>query len=187
LSGRWSQTRPYPAPLPAVEYPGHFLVKKITTGGTFRFHSKVVYLANALTDQHIGLEEVEDGRWAIYFTTVLIATLNERRLYHPCVTPSVTHLLGQPCYLSTLLLTCIAYRQPGSSCLVTSRICSSFSDAASCPDQSWQIAARPSLQLPVPVLCPVGGPRSESSQHLSHLFLPRSSDAEGRAPILPFL
>lgn len=70
--------RPYPARLPAIEYPGHFLVKKITTGGTFRFHNKVLYVANALTDQHIGLEETEDGLWAIYFTSVLIATLNER-------------------------------------------------------------------------------------------------------------
>ena len=70
--------RRYPARLPAVEYPGHFLVKKVTTGGTFRFHNKVLYVANALTNQHIGLEEIEDGLWAIYFTTVLIATLNER-------------------------------------------------------------------------------------------------------------
>jgi transposase InsO family protein len=70
--------RPYPSRLPAIEYPGHFLVKKITTGGTFRFHRKVLYLANALTDQPIGLEETDDGLWAIYFNTVLIATLNER-------------------------------------------------------------------------------------------------------------
>ena len=70
--------RPYPSRLPAIEYPGHFVVKKITTGGTFRFHRKVLYLANALTDQPIGLEETDDGLWAIYFNTVLIATLNER-------------------------------------------------------------------------------------------------------------
>ena len=35
-------------------------------------------LANALVNQHIGLEETDDGVWAIYFNTVLLATLDER-------------------------------------------------------------------------------------------------------------
>jgi transposase InsO family protein len=70
--------RPYPERLPALEYPGHFLVKKITTGGTFRFRSRLLYLANAMVDQHIGLEETDDGLWTIYFNTVLLATFDER-------------------------------------------------------------------------------------------------------------
>jgi len=70
--------RPYPGRLPALEYPGHFVVKKITTGGTFRFGRKLLYLANALTDQSVGLEETDDGIWAIHFNTVLIATFDER-------------------------------------------------------------------------------------------------------------
>ena len=53
-------------------------MKKITTAGTFRFGPKLLYLANALVDQHIGLEETDDGLWAIYFNTVLIGTLTER-------------------------------------------------------------------------------------------------------------
>jgi hypothetical protein len=53
-------------------------VKKVTTGGTFRFQRKLLHIANALTDQLIGLEETDDGIWSIYFNTVLIATLNER-------------------------------------------------------------------------------------------------------------
>jgi transposase InsO family protein len=70
--------RPYPTRLPPLEYPGHFLVKKVTTGGTFRLQRKLLYLANALTDQYIGLEETDDGVWAIYFNTVLLATVDER-------------------------------------------------------------------------------------------------------------
>lgn len=71
-------TRPYPDRLPPLEYPGHFLVKRITTGGTFRFRNRLLYLANAMVDQQIGLEETEDGVWAIWFTTVLLATFDER-------------------------------------------------------------------------------------------------------------
>ena len=70
--------REYPSRLPPLEYPGHFLVKKVTTGGTFRLHYKLLYIANSLVDQHIGLEETDDGVWSIYFNPVLIATLNER-------------------------------------------------------------------------------------------------------------
>lgn len=70
--------RVYPTNLPTPEYPGHFLVKRVTDAGTFRFQQRVLYIANALVDQHIGLEETDDGVWAIYFNTVLIATLDER-------------------------------------------------------------------------------------------------------------
>jgi len=70
--------RPYPERLPVPEYPGHFLVKRVTDAGTFRFQHRLLYIANALVNQHIGLEETDDGVWAIYFNTVLLATLNER-------------------------------------------------------------------------------------------------------------
>jgi putative transposase len=70
--------RSYPERLPAPEYPAHFLVKKITTGGTFRFHHRLLYLANAMVDQQIGLEETDDGIWAIHFNSVLLATFDER-------------------------------------------------------------------------------------------------------------
>jgi transposase InsO family protein len=73
-----SSPRRYADRLPPLEYPGHFLVKKITTGGTFRFHNRLLYLANAMVDQHIGLEETDDGIWAIHFNTVLLATFDER-------------------------------------------------------------------------------------------------------------
>jgi transposase InsO family protein len=73
-----ASARAYPERLPTLEYPRHFLVKKITTGGTFRFQHRLLYLANAMVDQHIGLEETEDGIWAIHFNTVLLATFDER-------------------------------------------------------------------------------------------------------------
>jgi hypothetical protein len=36
------------------------------------------YLANAMVDQHIGLEETDDGIGAIHFNTILLATFDER-------------------------------------------------------------------------------------------------------------
>lgn len=73
-----SSPRAYPRVLPPQEYPGHFLVKRITTGGTFKFQHRLLFISNPLSGHHIGLEEVDDGVWAIYFNTVLLAKLDER-------------------------------------------------------------------------------------------------------------
>jgi putative transposase len=70
--------RPCPTRIPTPEYPGHFVVKTIATAGTFRFGKRLVYLANALTNQRIGMEETDDGLWSLYFHTVLLATFDAR-------------------------------------------------------------------------------------------------------------
>lgn len=44
------------------------------TGGTFRLRNRLLYLANAIVDQHIGLEATKDGVWSIWFNTVRLAT-----------------------------------------------------------------------------------------------------------------
>lgn len=70
--------RAYTGELPPIEYPGHFLVKKITTGGTFRFKRRLLFIANALTGHPIGLEECNTGVWNIFFANILLAKLDER-------------------------------------------------------------------------------------------------------------
>jgi putative transposase len=70
--------RPYDPRLLPIEYPGHFLVKRITNAGTFRFKKRLLFIAHALAPHTIGLEEVDDGIWSIYFCRVLIARLDER-------------------------------------------------------------------------------------------------------------
>ena len=70
--------RPYPTRLPPIDYPGHYLVKRITSGGTFRFGRRLLFLATPLEGYDVGLDEVEDGIWSIYFCNVLIARFNER-------------------------------------------------------------------------------------------------------------
>ena len=53
-------------------------MKKVTTGSTFRFRTRLLYLANAMVDQLIGLAETDDGIWAIHFNNALLATIDER-------------------------------------------------------------------------------------------------------------
>jgi putative transposase len=70
--------RTYIGTLPPIEYPGHFIVKRVTNAGTFRFKKRLVFIANALIHHPIGLEEVADGVWSIYFCRVLLGRLDER-------------------------------------------------------------------------------------------------------------
>ena len=70
--------RLYSGTLPPIEYPGHFIVKRITNAGTFRFKRKLLFIANSLKQHTIGLEEVDDGIWSIHFCRVLLGRLDER-------------------------------------------------------------------------------------------------------------
>src|SRR2546422_7698593 len=70
--------RPYTGTLPPIEYPGHFLVKRITNAGTFRFKKRLLFIANALKQHTIGLEEVADGISAIHFCRGLLGRVDAR-------------------------------------------------------------------------------------------------------------
>ena len=70
--------RSYPERLPPLEYPGHFIVKRVTNAGTFRLKHQLLFIANALKPHHIGLDETDDGIWSIYFGTVLLGKVDER-------------------------------------------------------------------------------------------------------------
>jgi transposase InsO family protein len=70
--------RPYTGTLPPIEYPGHFLVKRITNAGTFRFKRRLLFIAHSLKQLPIGLEEVADGIWSIHFCGVLLGKIDER-------------------------------------------------------------------------------------------------------------
>jgi transposase InsO family protein len=71
-------SRRFPEHLPAIEYPGHYQVRFVGNAGTFRFKNRLLFIANALKQHHIGLEEVDDGVWSIHFCHVLLARLTER-------------------------------------------------------------------------------------------------------------
>lgn len=72
--------RPYPDRLPALEYPGHFAVKMVTNAGTIRFKHRILFLANALKQHHVGLEETDDGVWSLYLGAVLLGRIDERTM-----------------------------------------------------------------------------------------------------------
>jgi len=68
----------YTGGLPPIEYPGHFIVKRVTNAGTIRFKKRLLFLANALKQHQVGLEEVDDGIWSLHFCHVLLGRIDER-------------------------------------------------------------------------------------------------------------
>jgi len=70
--------RPMPAALPGPEYPGHFEVRWLSKDGNIRFKRHQLFVSTALAHEWVGLEEIEDGVWSVYFYDRLLARLDER-------------------------------------------------------------------------------------------------------------
>jgi len=68
----------YDGKLPPYDYPGHYLIKRVTNGGTFRLKGRLLFISNPLKQHLVGLEETEDGLWSIYLCNVLLGRLSER-------------------------------------------------------------------------------------------------------------
>jgi len=70
--------RPYPARVPPIEYPAHFEVRYVSRNNGIRWKRYWVNVSSVLAEEHVGLEEIDDGLWALYFADYLLARLNER-------------------------------------------------------------------------------------------------------------
>jgi transposase InsO family protein len=72
--------RPYVDRITPPDYPPHMEIRRVSHCGTFRLHHAQPFLSNALRDQHIALEEVDDGIWNIVYYSTLLGKINERTL-----------------------------------------------------------------------------------------------------------
>lgn len=70
--------RALPARLPAPEYPGHLEVRRVGSNGCISWRGAPVFLATPLAGETVGLEEVDDGIWTLYLTTVALARYDDR-------------------------------------------------------------------------------------------------------------
>jgi len=50
----------------------------VTNAGTIRLNKRLLFIANALKQHPVGLEEVDDGIWSIHFCRVLLGRVDER-------------------------------------------------------------------------------------------------------------
>jgi putative transposase len=63
--------------VPPVRYPAHFIVRRVSGNSGFRWKSQFVFVSQTLMGEHVGLEEVNDGIWSVWFRDFLIGRFNE--------------------------------------------------------------------------------------------------------------
>jgi hypothetical protein len=69
-------TRPFHSKLEPPEYPAHFEVRKVSTNGGIRWSSAWVNVSHLLGGEPVGLEEVYNDVWAVYFGPVTLGWLH---------------------------------------------------------------------------------------------------------------
>lgn len=72
--------RPYPRQLPPLEYPRHYEVRRVSRNGGIRWHNQWVNVSQTLGKQPVGLVEIDDGEWDVYFGPLRLGRFHERTL-----------------------------------------------------------------------------------------------------------
>ncbi len=80
--------RAYPDKLPAIEYPGHFEVRRVSRNGGVRWRchrsqgpgQPWLNVSHVLAGEYVGLEEVDNEIWSVYFGSVLLGRFDEREM-----------------------------------------------------------------------------------------------------------
>ena len=69
--------RPYPAKPEQVEYDSHFQVRKVVSNGVFTWKDQKIFVTKVLAGERVGLIEIDDGLWRVYFSRVELGVLDE--------------------------------------------------------------------------------------------------------------
>lgn len=70
--------REMPNKLPPLEYPDHFEKRYVSTNGGMRWNSGWVAVSIVCEGEYVGLEEVDEGIWNVYFGPLRLGKLIER-------------------------------------------------------------------------------------------------------------
>jgi hypothetical protein len=61
-----------------MEYPAHFESRLVSHNGGIRWKHRWVNVTSVLMEEHVGLEEVDDGIWNVYFGPMQLGQFDER-------------------------------------------------------------------------------------------------------------
>jgi putative transposase len=59
--------RSMPKRIETYDYPAHFLVRRVSRARTIRVFHNQIFVSNTLQEDYVGLEEVSDGVYDLYF------------------------------------------------------------------------------------------------------------------------
>lgn len=72
--------RPMPDKLPPLEYPDRFEVRYVSANGGIRWKRDWVNVSTVCIGEYVGLEEIDDGIWSVYFGPLKLGRLIERHM-----------------------------------------------------------------------------------------------------------
>ncbi|MCB1604204.1 MAG: hypothetical protein KDI59_06135, partial [Xanthomonadales bacterium] len=75
----------YPDKLPKIEYPSYFDVRRVRNTGVIYWGNGQVYITHNLKDQYVGMDEVDDGVFDIYYSIHRIGQFDIRNNKPNCV------------------------------------------------------------------------------------------------------
>lgn len=75
-----SSPRPYPEKLPQLEYPAHYETRYVSYNGGMRWNSDWVNVSICCAGEYVGLEEIDNGIWNVYFGPVKLGRLIEEQM-----------------------------------------------------------------------------------------------------------
>jgi len=78
--------RPLPPRLPALAYPGHCEIRRVSSIGCVTWRNHQVFVAAPLAGEDLAFEEVDTGIWTVWFATTALARYDDRsRTWHPII------------------------------------------------------------------------------------------------------
>lgn len=72
--------REMPNRLPPLEYPDRFEVRYVSANGGIRWNRDWVNVSIVCAGEYVGLEEIDDGIWNVYFGPLKLGRLHERHM-----------------------------------------------------------------------------------------------------------
>lgn len=73
-----SSSRAWPGKLPELVYPDYFDVRKVRSSGVVYWHNGQVYVSHLLGGEWVGMDEMEEGMWEIYYGPIRLGVFDER-------------------------------------------------------------------------------------------------------------
>lgn len=72
--------RTMPTKPPALEYPDRFEVRYVSANGGIRWKADWVNVSIVCAGEYVGLEEIDEGVWNVYFGALKLGRLHERHM-----------------------------------------------------------------------------------------------------------
>jgi transposase InsO family protein len=76
-----ASNRRYPIRLQEPEYPNGYRVRKVRDDGTLNWQGRALYVAEALAGEYVGIEEISNDAWRVYFADVALGLIADHRLH----------------------------------------------------------------------------------------------------------